>query len=152
MSYADYGFYAAEYCGSSIKGPDFPRLSLRASAFLDYYTQGRAKDHPDIFELKIACCALAEQYQLIDTAQALANKSVAAGAASDGGEVQSETVGGWSKSYRSGGDSAASALSAQANAQASLVAIARQYLAGTGLLYRGGRRYHGHVSPHCDSL
>lgn len=152
MSYADYGFYAAEYWGSAIKEPDFPRLSLRASSFLDYYTHGRAKAHPDMPELKMACCALAEQYQLIDTAQELANKSIASSIASDSGEVQSETVGSWSKSYRSGGDSAASALSAQANAQASLAAIARQYLSGTGLLYRGGRCCHGNVPSHCDGL
>lgn len=152
MSYADYEFYIGEYFGKAIGEADFPRLSLRASSFLDYYTQGRATDHPDMPELKMACCALAEQYQLIDAAQELANKSIAAGAASDSGEVQSETVGSWSKSYRSGGDSAYSALSATANAQVSLSAIARQYLAGTGLLYRGGRCRHGHVSAHCDDL
>lgn len=152
MSYADYEFYSGEYFGRAISEADFPHLSMRASAFLDYYTQGRAKAHPDMPELKMACCALAEQYQLIDAAQELANKSIAASIESDSGEVQSETVGSWSKSYRSGGDSAASALSATANAQASLSAIARQYLSGTGLLYRGGRCRHEHVSAHCNSL
>ena len=54
-------------------------------------------------------------------------------------EVQSETVGSWSRSYRSGGDSARSAAQAAAENRAALLSIARQYLARTGLLYRGGR-------------
>lgn len=139
MVYADYEFYANEYYGQAIDVLDFPRLAIRASSFLDYYTQGRAEKHSDLDAVKMACCALAEQYQIIDQARVLANKSLAAGAASDSGEVQSETVGSWSKSYRSGGDSAGAAESVAANAQASLAAVARQYLSGTGLLYRGRR-------------
>lgn len=141
MSYADYGYYTETYYGKSIYPNDFMRLSQRASAFLDYYTMGMAKDCPDAKEIKMACCALAEQYQIIEQAQALANKNLSAAMESDGGEVQSETVGSWSKSYRSGGDSAGAAASVAANAQASLAAVARQYLAGTGLLYRGRRRH-----------
>lgn len=139
MVYADYGFYVASYLGTAINSGDFSRLALRASAFLDYYTQGRAAKNAGSEALKMACCALAEQYQTIEQAQTLANKSLAAGAASDNGEVQSETVGSWSRSYRSGGESASAAANAASAAQSSLAAVARQYLAGTGLLYRGGR-------------
>lgn len=139
MVYADYEFYANEYYGQAIDVLDFPRLAIRASSFLDYYTQGRAEKHADLDAVKMACCAIVEQYQIIDQARVLANKSLAAGAASDIGEVQSETVGSWSKSYRSGGDSAGAAAAVAANAQASLAAVARQYLSGTGLLYRGRR-------------
>ena len=149
MAYADYEYYTTTYLGTAIKEDDFPRLSLRASSFLDYYTQGRAAQNPDLDALKMACCAVAEQYQYIDTAQALAQKSLSASLESDG-ELQSQTVGSWSKTYRSGGDSAQQALSSMQAAKASLASIVQQYLAGTGLLYRGRGCYC--VPPRCDAL
>lgn len=139
MAYADYYFYSNEYFGMAIEVVDFDHLAIRASSYLDYYTQGRAAKHPDLIELKMACCALAEQYKIIEQAQALAAKNLTSAMESDGGEVQSETVGSWSKSYRSGGDSAGAATAVAANAQASLASVARQYLSGTGLIYRGRR-------------
>lgn len=139
MAYADYSYYTDTYFGAAIKEPDFPRLALRASAFLDYYTQGRAAKNPELEALKMACCALAEQYQTIETAQALAQKSLTYSMESKGAEVSSESVGSWSKSYRSGGESAASAAASLDSYRAALVNIALQYLAGTGLIYRGGR-------------
>ena len=138
MAYADYEYYTTTYLGTAIKEDDFPRLALRASSFLDYYTQGRAAQNSDLDALKMACCAVAEQYQYIDTAQALAQKSLSTSLESgENGELQSQTVGSWSKTYRSGGDSAQQALSSVQAAQASLSAIVQQYLSGTGLLYRG---------------
>lgn len=139
MVYATFEYYISTYMGTTISETAFPRLAMRASAFLDYYTQGRAAKNTDMDALKMACCALSEQQQVIEQAQALANKNLSAAMESDCGEVQSETVGSWSKSYRSGGDSAGSATAVAANAQASLAAVARQYLSGTGLLYRGRR-------------
>lgn len=139
MIYSDYDFYLNEYLGQSIQEPDFRRLALHASQYLDYITQGRAERNTELEPLKMCCCALAEQYQNIETAEALAQKSLAAGAA-DGAEVQSETVGGWSRSYRSGGDSAQAAAQAAAEGRSTLLETARRYLANTGLLYRGGRR------------
>lgn len=139
MVYADYEYYTTTYFGQTIRESEFHRLSLRASSYLDYYTRGRAAQNPDLDALKMACCALAEQYQMMETAQQAANKSISAALESSGGEVQSETVGSWSKSFRSGGDTAASVLAAAQTGQASLASIAAQYLAGTGLLYRGGR-------------
>ena len=149
MAYADYEYYTTTYLGAAIKEDDFPRLALRASSFLDYYTQGRAAQNSDLDALKMACCAVAEQYQYIDTAQALAQKSLSASLESDG-ELQSQTVGSWSKTYRRGGDSAQQALSSVQTAQATLGSIAQQYLAGTGLLYRG--RGCCCVPPCCDTL
>lgn len=150
MAYADFEYYANTYLGTAIEYNDFPRLSLRASSFLDYYTQGRAAQNVDLEALKMACCAIAEQYQYIDTAKALAQKSLTASLESNG-ELQSQTVGSWSKTYRSGGDSAQQALSSAQTVQASLAAIAQQYLSGTGLLYRG-RRCDCDVSACCDYL
>lgn len=140
MIYADYGFYVSEYCGERISGGEFPRLALRASAYLDACTMGRAKNRPEMYELKMACCALSDQYQAIETAQISAQKSLAATLESGGGEVSSETVGSWSKSYRSGGDSAASILAAAQNNQAALADIVRMYLGSTGLLKAKGYR------------
>lgn len=139
MVYANYEYYKETYLGAAISEADFPRYALRASSFLDYYTQGRAEKNPSLEALKMACCNLAEQYQIIDTAQMLAQKSLACSLDSEGAEKQSETVGRWSKSYRSGGDSAASATVSAENAKQALADTARRYLTGTGLLYRGRR-------------
>lgn len=139
MIYADYAYYTGTWHGTAIRETDFPRLALLASNFLDYYTQGRAAKSPDLEALKMACCALAEQYQAIETAKALAQKSLAYSMESKGAEVSSETVGSWTKSFRSGGDSTASAKASMDAYKAELADIALQYLAGTGLVYRGGR-------------
>lgn len=149
MAYADYEYYITTYLGTAIQEYDFLRLSLRASSFLDYYTQGRAAQNSDLDALKMACCAVAEQYQYIDAAQSLAQKSLSASLGSKG-ELQSQTVGSWSKTYRSGGDSAQQALSSVQAAQASLSAIVQQYLSGTGLLSRG--RGCSCVPSCCDTL
>lgn len=138
MTYADYEFYKDAYLGTAIDEKDYDRLALRASSFLDYYTQGRAAKNPELPALKMACCALAEQYQFIDTAQAVAQKNLAYSMESIGPEAASESVGAWSKSFRSGGESAAAALGGTSSVKDELANIVRQYLAGTGLLYRGG--------------
>lgn len=140
MAYANFDFYKNEYYGKAISQDDFPRLSIRASSFLDYCTMGRAKAHADMYELKMACCALADQYQSIETAQMSAQKSLEASLNSVGGEVSSETVGSWSKSFRSGGESASAALKATQNSQASLLDTVRMYLGSTGLLRARGYR------------
>ena len=152
MAYADYEYYTTTYLGTAIKEADFPHLSLRASSFLDYYTQGRAAQNSDLDAIKMACCAVSEQYQVIDTARALAQKALSSSLSSEGCELQSQTVGSWSKTYRSAGDSVAQATASASSAQELLANVASQYLAGTGLLYRGRRCGCGYVPPCCDSL
>lgn len=129
--YADYSYYTDTYCGNTLTADEFARASTRASSFLDYFTRNKAKDYEGE-EIKMCCCALAEQFQVIEQATAQSVK----------GEVQSESVGSWSKTYRSGAETATAARSALAD-------IARQYLSNTGLLYRGGAC---RVSTHCDCL
>ena len=138
MIYATYDYYFCPFNGTILEAETFDRYALRASAFLDYYTQGRAAKHPDLDALKMACCALAEQYQLMELSQAAAAKAMNYTMSSAGGELSSETVGPHSKTYRSGGESAAAAMTAVQSSRTALADIARQYLAGTGLLYRGG--------------
>ena len=151
MAYADYEYYKDIYLGTAISEQDFPRLSLRANSFLDYYTQGRAAQNQELDALKMACCAIAEQYQNIDLASKAALHALQNSAnAGEAGELQSQSVGSWSKTYRSGGESAQQATTAAQAAQASLASAAAQYLSSTGLLYRG--RGCGCVPPCCDAL
>ena len=119
--YADYCFYSNAYKGNVLEPTEFPRLAMRATIFLNYYTRGKATQ--DNEAVKLACCALAEQYQSI-----VKSKSAAA---SENGEMQSQSVGAYSVTYRSSAE-------VSANAEAELRRIAQMYLAGTGLLYRGG--------------
>ena len=52
MTYADYTYYAGTYMGT-VGEEEFPRLAVRASSFLDYYTQGRAKDNAELDAVKM---------------------------------------------------------------------------------------------------
>ena len=134
MVYADYTYYSGTYMGT-VSEEDFPRLAVRASSFLDYYTQGRAKNNADLDAVKMCCCALVDKYHLIETAQQLAATRLTA--ALTGDDVKSETVGGYSRTLASGGESASAALGAVSSARDSLAATCNEYLAHTGLLYRG---------------
>lgn len=86
MPYADYTFYVFEYHGTSIGEVDFPRLAARASAYLDYISCGYAAGHPEEAAVKLAACAVAEAWQT--------NES--------GGEVVSESMGRWSRTFSTG--------------------------------------------------
>nr|DAK57433.1 MAG TPA: Head Tail Connector Protein [Caudoviricetes sp.] len=138
MTYADYTYYSGTYMGT-VSEKDFPRLAVRASSFLDYYTQNRAKDHAELDAVKMCCCALVDKYAVIDAAQALATKRLTDASAADA-EIKSETVGGYSRTLATGGESAISAQSATDGARKLLADTCNEYLAHTGLLYRGGCR------------
>lgn len=139
--YASYEYYTESFAGALISEEEFPRLAQRASRYLDRYTMNRIAKYADLDAVKMACCAIAEQYQVIEQTANLAVSSMKAAAAliSENGELQSETVGSHSKSYRSGGDTAKAASSSVEAARARLGDLAREYLAGTGLLYSGVR-------------
>lgn len=135
MVYADYEYYSGTYMGT-VSEEDFPRLAIRASSFLDYYTMGKAQKNADLDAVKMACCALVDKYAIIDAAQALAGKNLVS-AAADGSEVKSETVGNYSRTLATGGEAALSALSATDSVKKLLAETAAEYLAHTSLLYRG---------------
>lgn len=146
--YADYYFYEDTYMGNLIAPEEYDRLLKRAWEFICYYTRSKAEtvtDERTKYAVRMACCAVAEQYYMIETAKATAAQSLAKGA--DGGEIQSETVGSYSVTKRSGGDTAKAALSAAEAARASLSDAARRYLGDTGLLYRGGSGKCTHHTP-----
>ena len=137
LVYADCEFYKHEYYGTAIQ-EEFPRYAQKASVFLDYCTLGRAKAHPELWELKMACCALADQYKTIELCQQAAQNSLQTAVSADGAEVSSESVGSWSKSFRSAGESAAGIANATKDARAELFETARIYLANTGLMSARG--------------
>ena len=137
MAYADYTYYYSTYMGT-MGEEDFTRLAVRASSYLDYYTRNKAKEYVGLEELQMACCALVDKYKVIEAANDLAAKNLAASLSADGNELKSETVGGYSRTFASGGDSALSALNTSAGARKLLAETVAQYLANTGLLYRGG--------------
>lgn len=95
MVYADYTYYTSSYMGSAISIDDFPSLALKASAYLDYVTMGRAKnassDAADA--VKNAVCALCEIIQDSGKLNIVSTDTDR--------PVSSETVGSWSRSYGS---------------------------------------------------
>lgn len=136
MVYADYTYYSGTYMGA-VSEEDFPRLAVRASSFLDYYTRNKAADNAELDAVKMCCCALVDKYAVIEAAQALAVKNLANAAANDA-EVKSETVGGYSRTIATGSESALSALNTTDGVKKLLAETCMEYLAHTGLLYRGG--------------
>lgn len=135
MAYADYAYYAGTYLGS-VSEEEFPRLAVRASSFLDYYTRNKAAGAAETDAVKMCCCALVDKYAVIEAAQALAQNTLA-NAAGDA-EIKSETVGSYSRTLATGGESAMSALNATDGVKKLLAEVCNEYLANTGLLYRGG--------------
>ena len=140
--YADWSFYVNVYYGERIEEAEFPRLSAKASDFLDYYTKGKAaavKDASALTLLGKACCAVAEAIKADETAQAIAETASASVLASDSPELKSETVGSYSVTYATSLDYAGAARgSAVRDRRGILADAAFEYLANTGLLYRGG--------------
>lgn len=121
MIYVDYSYYVDAFYGSKIAEKDFYRYALRASQFLDYYTRGKAKDNAELEEIKLACCAVAE---CVFTGDSAVNNVKG---------LKSESVGSYSVSYETGKEKIETAQATRAEC----AAVAREYLADTGLLYRG---------------
>lgn len=95
MAYADYDFYLNDYYGNAVTLEDFPRLCERASDYVRAATRGISDKVTGtaLEAVKKCACAIAD---------ALLDESImAAGAFSGEQAVSSETVGGWSRSYRS---------------------------------------------------
>lgn len=141
--YADFNFYKNSFYGSVLDAAAFTRCATRASSFMDYITQGRIKplihdkktDEDTLSAIKMCCCELAEAYVSIENAKAERAKN--------GGELQSETVGSYHRSFRSSAET-------EQSATAQLLKIAKQHLGYRhNLLYRGCSNVH---TAHCDSI
>lgn len=95
MVYADYDYYVDNYMGKSISEEDFPSLSVKASAYVDWVTMQRAKTATgDASEaIKSAVCALCEIIQDGEKLNVISSDTER--------PLSSETVGGWSRSFGS---------------------------------------------------
>ena len=128
MAYADYIYYATVYMGGSLTEDIFPALAVKASAYVDYVTMGRAKnafgDAADA--VKNAVCALAEIIQDSNKLNAVSTDTERA--------VSSETVGAWTRSFDSKNVSATDVQLIESRKREAVV----MYLAPYGLLKARG--------------
>lgn len=130
MAYVDYDYYKNEFYGTSIAESDFPGLAVQASAMVDYYTSGQARTATgdNLTAVKNATCALAEVVQdenRLNTATFNADRK---------SQVQSETVGSWSRSYGSAAATSTDLDMISANRKDAVLI----YLGGTGMLQATG--------------
>lgn len=135
MIYAEFEYYRDVYHGVSVLEDDFPGLAVKASAYLNYITMGKAAKNADLDAVKLACCALADKYSEIDAMDLKARESV-----NDVvfGTKKSESIGSYSVTYQSAEELAKYARQYSEDLKKELPQIARAYLTGTNLLYRGG--------------
>ena len=118
-AYADYAFYSGEYLGRVITSEnDFAYYALRASEIIDSKTFGRIDEITPA--VKMACCAAADELYSDASAKAKA-----------AGGISSESVDGYSVSYRTYNTEAEKAAEKRVNA------AIKRYLGGTGLMFRG---------------
>ena len=112
--YADYAFYINTYAGS-LTSEEFSRLAVRAAAYVDRMTFGKAKNATgdDLKAVKMAECAIVDE---------LANQE-------QGGIVTSETNDGISRSYATG--------AVVRSATQRIYAAAEVFLCNTGLCFAG---------------
>lgn len=123
-AYVTYTYYTTTYLGSSIASDDFGRLALRASAIIDQLTFNRTgpvvvtgTDTITIDAIKMAACAVAEEYQQIEQS-----------GGTDG--IASESIGSNSVSYTK-------SATAQLSQKERYARAASLYLNGTGLMFKG---------------
>lgn len=131
--YADYEFYRDTYLGDALSADDFARMELRAEEQLDAMTFGRIKSMDEKFmteelalNIRKAVCAMAEACKRSNPAYA----HIPSG-------ISSESNDGYSVSY-----GARSATEIQGDYKSVMKGLATQYLASSGLLYRGGGAWH----------
>jgi len=110
MVYIEYGFYTTQYKGNVIPGSDFSRLATRASGYIDYITIGRAASYSADDAVKMAACAVADIMASLEK----------------GGELSSQSVGGWTQNY----------VTTNKSNDRKLYDAAMIYLSNTGLLSR----------------
>lgn len=121
MAYADYEFYTTSFFGSVVPETDFPRLTERASDFVDIMTFDRLVDGLPENErsqkrIKKAVCSLAELMYQIELAENNATNAAASGASTTIGSGGSTT--GVVTSVSSGSESISYATPQQIGASA----------------------------------
>ena len=121
MAYADYEFYTTSYFGSVVPETDFPRLSERASDFVDTMTfdrlvDGLPTDERSQKRIKKAVCSLTELMYQIELAEKNATNAAVSGTSTAIGSGGSTT--GVITSVSSGSESISYATPQQIGASA----------------------------------
>ena len=116
MVYATFDDYVTRFLGRAIRDEaDFNRLALRASAFLDRMTMGKARRYRDTGgKLSLACCAVTEKMYAIEEEER-----------ERGGRLAEEQVGDYRVRVRA---------RSREDDNAEMEALAEMYLFGTGLM------------------
>lgn len=112
MRYADYEYYLNIY-GGALTEDEFNAQIVNASAYLDYLTMCRINKKMLVSygdAVKLAACAVAEVYHRCSK-----------------GELVSQSVGSWHKTYKA----------SDKGIDQQLTDAAERYLLWTGLIYRG---------------
>ena len=128
----DFTYYTEVFEGTAINEQDFNRLSKKAERFVNYATCNQAYTAiGDTLETVKECiCELAEQYQIIEKTE---KQSLGEGEK----VIASESVGTWSVSYDTPTKVDVNASDYITEKNKKLYSIVKEYLAFTGLLYRG---------------
>lgn len=129
MFKVEYEYYRDEYFGKSISEEEFPRYMKLANKYISPLTYQRVDtllDDPDISEdtknkVRDAYCAIGD----------LICVSTSDDGVTTHGEVKSESIGPWSRSYTTNSDSSETTFESKVYSKLNFL------LAGTGLLYAG---------------
>ncbi len=108
-TYTSFEFYSDQYKGSVLNSSLFDKYALKASYAINAYTYGKIQTVTD--DIEMATCEVAE----------ILYKSELAG-----GEIVSESVGSWSKTFR-----------ADKSMKKDIMNVLFIYLGNSGLLYAG---------------
>lgn len=128
----DFTYYTEVFEGTAIPEQDFKQLSKKAERFVNYATCNRALETQGetLETVKECICELAEQYQVIEKTE---KQSLGEGEK----VIASESVGSWSVSYDTPTKVDVNASDYITEKNKKLYSVVKEYLAFTGLLYRG---------------
>lgn len=131
MGYTTFDFYKNTYFGNSITEENFPKVSARASEYIDYLTFNRINDEIlQEYSIKIqnSCCAVAEFLNDIDTYNASTSNN------SDNRQISSKTVGSISVKYASKVSYIESYINDTSKIDTHIYELVSRYLVDTGLM------------------
>lgn len=130
MCYTTFDFYQNTYFGNSITEENFPRVSERASEYIDYLTFNRINEEIlQEYSVKIqkSCCAIAEFLNDIDVYNASISNN-------DTRMISSKTVGSISVTYASKVSYIESYINDTSKIDTHIYELASRYLVDTGLM------------------
>ena len=138
MVYTSYEFYKNEYFGDDIADADFLKYELKARMKLNYLTEKRITaeilaDETMNHLIQMSVCAIADELYKVD-------KTADMTGTTENGEgkiIKSKSSGSESISYDTGSDVYTKMVGNTGEINMACLMCAKEYLSGTGLLYRG---------------